>query len=194
MGRNLRIPLTPQPIEKKLKPVLTKEAIRKIQVEERKKIRAKLVTKETINKMMVDTRKQVKLAHKQSRFMQRTLAVYTGQKRRAKELNRELSYPIDQFRERISKQLEGNCPYCETKLTVNNFVTDHPWAVARGGPFTLDNTVACCKPCNWRKGNLNKEEFLWLVEAVKENLPPEVAADVWRRLTLGGKWAGNMYA
>src|SRR3569833_2496116 len=111
MGRNMRIPLTPQPIEKKLKPVLTKEAIRKIQVEERKKIRAKLVTKETINKMMVDTRKQVKLTHKQSRFMQRTLAVYTGQKRRAKELNRELSYPIDQGRGRGGGRRGGGCHY-----------------------------------------------------------------------------------
>jgi hypothetical protein len=93
----------------------------------------------------------------------------------------------------VKKQLAEDCPYCHLKLTVNNFVDDHPWSISREGPFTLDNTAACCKSCNFRKGIMNKEEFEWFSAALHENLPPEVVSDIWRRLTMGGKWAGQLY-
>ena len=174
--------------------MLNKKEVNALLVAERKKGRAKITTKATIKALLVEERKKSNIAHRETRFKQRTLAIYSGQVRRAIELNMVVSYTLDEFRELVRRQLTEGCPYCRCKLTVNNFTDDHPWAISRGGPFTLENTVACCHPCNQQKGALNKAEFEWLTETLNANLPPEAVTDVRRRLTLGGKWAGRMFS
>jgi len=171
---------------------MSKREVNALLVAERKKGRAKVTTKGEIQKLMVEERKKSRIAHRESRFKQRTLDIYNGQVRRAKELNKTVDYTLEDFREHVRKQLEDPCPYCGVRLTVNGFTDDHPDSIARGGAFTLVNTAACCKPCNFRKGMLNRDEFQWLSRALAVNLPPEAVSDVWRRLALGGKWVGKL--
>jgi 5-methylcytosine-specific restriction endonuclease McrA len=172
---------------------MLKRDVDRLLVEERKKSRSKITTKKEIQELLVAERKKSNITHKESRFKQRTLSIYNGQVRRAKELKLTVSYTLQQFREFVRQQLDYPCPYCVCKLTVNNFTDDHPHAISRGGQFTLHNTAACCKPCNYRKGVLNKEEFEQLMTFIYDKLPPEAITDVCRRLTMGGKWAGKLF-
>jgi 5-methylcytosine-specific restriction endonuclease McrA len=43
------------------------------------------------------------------------------------------------------------CAYCGE--VSKNLTIDHIVPKSRGGKSTFENTVACCKPCNARKGN-----------------------------------------
>ncbi len=156
--------------------------------EQRRELKAGQVRKSDIDRMLVDERKKMREAHKQSRFMQRTLQIYNHQKDRAEELKAgPLPYTLEEFREQERRQIDEGCPYCKIKLTVNSMVNDHRNPVSRGGTFTLDNTVACCKPCNCQKGKMNVEEFIAFNEFLS-TLPADVVRDIRARLTTGGKW------
>lgn len=45
------------------------------------------------------------------------------------------------------------CQYCGCKLTMGSGTRDHVIPLSKGGPNTLTNVVAACKPCNGRKDN-----------------------------------------
>lgn len=45
------------------------------------------------------------------------------------------------------------CQYCSAHLTATGATIDHVIPRSRGGRTTWDNVVACCHPCNRRKGN-----------------------------------------
>jgi 5-methylcytosine-specific restriction endonuclease McrA len=150
--------------------------------------------KKDLNKALVDERKKMRAAQKESRFKQRTLNIFKNQVVRAKELNLEVYYNIEEFRQFVKEALEkGFCYYCGCKLTVNSFVCDHATPVSQGGSFNLYNSAICCAPCNFRKGALSLEEFNWFNKAIDENLSPESATDVRKRLVSGGKWISRNF-
>ena len=151
----------------------------------------KPLLKGAVDKLLVLERKKMRVAQRESKFKQRTLNIYKGQVARAKELGKDLLYTIDEFRTHVRQQLDvGKCPYCDCNITVIGFVCDHKNSVARGGEFVLDNTVACCKSCNWRKGLMNYDEFIKFNEFLS-TLPPEVVRDIRARLSMGGKWVSK---
>lgn len=43
------------------------------------------------------------------------------------------------------------CQYCDARLSIATGTRDHVVPLSRGGPDTLENVVASCKPCNARK-------------------------------------------
>jgi len=52
------------------------------------------------------------------------------------------------------------CGYCETPLSMSTCTVDHVIPRAKGGTNGLDNTVAACKTCNNRKGDMSLDAFL----------------------------------
>lgn len=56
-------------------------------------------------------------------------------------------------REAIFIRDNGECQYCGDKLKPHDFTLDHINPVSKGGRRHWLNIVACCRPCNQRKGN-----------------------------------------
>lgn len=56
-------------------------------------------------------------------------------------------------------QSNGRCFYCGDKCTMSAMSIDHLVPVVQGGLGTLDNMVACCRPCNSAKGGRTLEEY-----------------------------------
>lgn len=50
------------------------------------------------------------------------------------------------------------CQYCLKTLPASELTMDHVVPRSRGGASTWENLVACCIPCNNRKGNRTPEE------------------------------------
>jgi len=47
------------------------------------------------------------------------------------------------------------CAYCSSK---ENLTVDHVVPSSKGGKTCWENCVACCQPCNYKKGNKSVEE------------------------------------
>jgi Restriction endonuclease len=50
------------------------------------------------------------------------------------------------------------CQYCHKVFPANELTLDHVIPRSRGGESTWENLVACCHPCNNRKGNRTPDE------------------------------------
>ncbi|NLS09945.1 HNH endonuclease [Nesterenkonia sp. MY13] len=65
--------------------------------------------------------------------------------------------PTAPSRRGILRRDQRNCGYCgKTAATV-----DHVIPKARGGDSSWENLVACCGPCNVRKGDKTLEQLGW---------------------------------
>jgi 5-methylcytosine-specific restriction endonuclease McrA len=51
-----------------------------------------------------------------------------------------------------------HCQYCRRRYPVNELTCDHVTPRARGGRTVWENVVACCVPCNRKKGGRTPEE------------------------------------
>jgi 5-methylcytosine-specific restriction endonuclease McrA len=56
-------------------------------------------------------------------------------------------------RKNILLRDRNTCQYCGTTLPSGELTLDHVIPRSRGGLSTWENLVACCHPCNRRKGN-----------------------------------------
>ncbi len=56
-------------------------------------------------------------------------------------------------RKNILLRDRNTCQYCGLVLTSSELTLDHVVPRSRGGLSTWENLVACCHPCNRRKGN-----------------------------------------
>jgi 5-methylcytosine-specific restriction endonuclease McrA len=52
----------------------------------------------------------------------------------------------------------GTCQYCRSTLPPKDLTLDHVIPRSRAGESTWENLVACCFPCNNRKGNRTPQE------------------------------------
>ncbi|HJZ95023.1 MAG TPA: HNH endonuclease [Candidatus Solibacter sp.] len=50
------------------------------------------------------------------------------------------------------------CQYCGARLPARDLTLDHVIPRSRAGASTWENLVACCFPCNGRKGNRTPQE------------------------------------
>src|SRR6516225_8203363 len=56
-------------------------------------------------------------------------------------------------RKNILLRDRNTCQYCGVVLSSSELTLDHVVPRSRGGSSTWENLVACCHPCNHRKGN-----------------------------------------
>jgi 5-methylcytosine-specific restriction endonuclease McrA len=56
-------------------------------------------------------------------------------------------------RKNILLRDRNTCQYCGDVLASSELTLDHVVPRSRGGPSAWENLVACCHPCNRRKGN-----------------------------------------
>jgi len=61
-------------------------------------------------------------------------------------------------RKNILLRDRNTCQYCGAVLPSSDLTLDHVLPRSRGGSSTLENLVACCLPCNRRKGNQSPAE------------------------------------
>ena len=61
-------------------------------------------------------------------------------------------------RKNILLRDRNTCQYCGLVLPSSELTLDHVVPRSRGGSSTWENLVACCHPCNNRKGNRTPEE------------------------------------
>jgi 5-methylcytosine-specific restriction endonuclease McrA len=61
-------------------------------------------------------------------------------------------------RKNILLRDRNTCQYCATVLPSSELTLDHVIPRSRGGSSTWENLVACCHPCNRRKGNQSPAE------------------------------------
>jgi hypothetical protein len=73
-------------------------------------------------------------------------------------------------RQRVLKRDGYICAYCGQDATE----VDHVIPRARGGGHDLDNLVACCKPCNSRKGAIEEGVFL-----TQQLTPPVFSSNIY---------------
>lgn len=143
-----------------------------------------------VKKLLVSERKSMREKQKQSLFMRRTLSIYNGMKKRAAELERVVPFGLEEFRMWCLNRLAiGVCRYCYGKLTAKTIVPDHCTPISRDGGFEIGNLAPACASCNFQKGILTSGEFINLLNALRHQMSPEAAADVKRRLTIGGRWS-----
>lgn len=64
-------------------------------------------------------------------------------------------------------QKEGECLFCNEKITIKTCHMAHDVAHARGGPETKENLYPCCGTCNLSMGQLTYEQFREKVEKMK---------------------------
>ena len=50
------------------------------------------------------------------------------------------------------------CQYCHRTISANELTLDHVLPRSRSGATSWENLVACCNPCNNRKGNRTPDE------------------------------------
>jgi 5-methylcytosine-specific restriction endonuclease McrA len=152
----------------------------------------KKYTKTELKKLLVEERAKSRAKQLQSAFMNRSRGIYTGQVNRFMEIRGKpavaFPYTLAQFREQCRFELQHPCLYCHKKMTPKSMCGDHRRSIVRGGSFKLSNVRLIHQNCNWRKGLMNEDEYIWLCEAVDAHLAPIAAADLWKRLGIGGKW------
>lgn len=51
------------------------------------------------------------------------------------------------------------CHYCAAAVKPSSFTVDHIVPVSKGGTDDLSNLVACCRPCNSKKGVKDYDAF-----------------------------------
>jgi 5-methylcytosine-specific restriction endonuclease McrA len=61
-------------------------------------------------------------------------------------------------RKNILLRDRNTCQYCGAVLPSSDLTLDHVIPRSRGGSSTWENLVACCHPCNRRKGNQSLNE------------------------------------
>jgi len=150
------------------------------------------ITKTAIRKIEVETRARMREKLKDSEFMRKSLSIYNGQVKRALEVMSivaapVLPYTIEQFRDWMRPLVNTLCS-CGKKMTLKQIHIDHCTPISRGGSWFIYNLQALCKSCNWRKGILLPEEYGLLV-CLLDSFTPDSREDVYRRLTIGGKWS-----
>jgi 5-methylcytosine-specific restriction endonuclease McrA len=149
------------------------------------------VNKTQVKKLLVAERKSMREKQKKSEFLRKTSNIYRGMRKRQKEIKGSniLEFGIDEFRSEVTDAIENSCCiYCGAKLTVSNFAADHSNPISWSKDFRLYNVKIVCKSCNWQKGGeMHAGEFHAFL-AFTRTMRPEVAADIKRRLTIGGKW------
>lgn len=94
---------------------------------------------------------------------------------------------LDELKELCFIAYGTPCKYCQRTLTYHNMACDHIIPIVKGGSSTKENLQFICKTCNTRKGPLDEDHFLQLLDWVNIQTI-ELKEYVMRKLAKGGKW------
>lgn len=115
--------------------------------------------------------------------------MWRNHRSRAKKTGDWLNYLKEDLHGVVEKALQRKqCPYCARSLTAENFGADHRLPLSRGGKWTLENLVICCKECNLVKGALDEVEYRELLQLVGTWVP-EVKVNLFARIKGGSRLA-----
>lgn len=83
--------------------------------------------------------------------------VVVGLKYNGKNVRRRTSGFAKEF---IEKNEDTKCPYCDTKLTIENATADHIVPISKGGNNAQVNLIVVCSECNNQRGDLDFNDYL----------------------------------
>lgn len=108
-------------------------------------------------------------------------------KRRSNEAGVKCTITKDGIRRMFYNVYGKGCKYCNKRLDYRNIACDHIIPLVKKGPSTTRNLQLICKTCNTRKGPLDEQDFLLLIQLIEE-LPEELNTYVMRKLAKGGRY------
>jgi hypothetical protein len=108
-------------------------------------------------------------------------------KRRSEDADVKCSIDKDGIRRMFYDIYGKGCRYCNKELHYRNIVCDHIIPLVKKGESSKENLQLICKTCNTRKGPLDEDDFILLMQLVGE-LPEELNKYVMRKLAKGGRW------
>lgn len=76
------------------------------------------------------------------------------------------------------------CPYCHKHINPLDYSIDHKTPKNRGGPNDLSNLQLIDLKCNKVKGDLTDEEFMQLMQFLKDK--PIIYENLYKRLRMSG--------
>lgn len=121
---------------------------------------------------------------------------FNHDKTRLLRAGQPVGFTLGEFRDWMlhvfgAREGQAQCGYCQVRITPATFVPDHDIPLARGGPNTLANLVACCETCNDIKGVLSGHWYRFLRKCLDEF--PDAEADIIRaRLAKSEKLAAQV--
>ena len=108
-------------------------------------------------------------------------------KRRSEEAGVKCTINKDGVRKMFYNVYGKGCKYCDKRLDYRNIACDHIIPPVKKGPSSVKNLQLICKTCNTRKGPLDEQDFLLLMQLIEE-LPEELNKYVMRKLAKGGRY------
>ena len=114
-------------------------------------------------------------------------ALKSSLKKRSLDNEVEFDITLDTLKEMFLEVYSKGCPYCKKQLTFRNIACDHIVPLNKGGPSVQDNLQLICRTCNTRKGPLNEEDFLNIIDWANKQ-KDEVRDYVMRKLAKGGRY------
>lgn len=103
-------------------------------------------------------------------FTWKATTLVSGFRQRLRKNKQEIPKDFMKPKEMVQWLIEAPkvCAYCSVPLTEKNLSIDHAIPISRGGGSGFDNLVTACKHCNLSKGALTNEEFMSLLELIKD--------------------------
>ena len=108
-------------------------------------------------------------------------------KRRSEKYEVEFNISAQEIRELFYDVYGKGCAYCDKQLTFRTIACDHIIPLSKQGVTTKENLQLICRTCNTRKGPLDEQDFVVLIQLISE-LPEELSSYVMRKLAKGGRY------
>jgi 5-methylcytosine-specific restriction endonuclease McrA len=108
-------------------------------------------------------------------------------KKRSEEYDVLFNISGDDIRQLFYDSYNTGCKYCGKPLTYKTIACDHIVPLSKKGKSIISNLQLICKTCNTRKGPLDEDDFVLLIELVA-TLPDELKAYIMRKLAKGGRY------
>jgi 5-methylcytosine-specific restriction endonuclease McrA len=88
------------------------------------------------------------------------------------------------------------CQYCGERFEARDLTLDHVIPKSRGGPYSWENIVTCCKMCNRSKGDKTLAEADMVLLHKPKSLTVHTSKFLLRRLGLDedARWGKYLYA
>ena len=117
-------------------------------------------------------------------IMQKTRTLKASLKKRSRDSDVFCNITITDLREMILEVYGTKCNYCKLFLNKKNMVCDHIIPIFNKGESTKENLQFICARCNTRKGPLTDEEYVFVLNWVKQQ-PANVRDYILRKLSRG---------
>ncbi len=121
------------------------------------------------------------------RLMRKISILKSNLRKRSEENDVIFNITLDELKELFLENYGKECKYCEKQLNIRTIACDHIIPLSKGGDSVIENLQLICKTCNTRKGPLDEEDYLSLIDWVKKQTM-EVREYIMRKLAKGGRY------